>query len=88
MKYGHPLATLQVDPESIIEQHGCGVSGAGSLTRLVELTSEVLRQPARYDELAQNCQRYVREFHDLELIVAQYAEIIESVMASRPVAAG
>ncbi|MFM8395820.1 MAG: glycosyltransferase family 4 protein, partial [Acidobacteriota bacterium] len=84
MKYGHPVATLQVDPESIIARHGCGVSGAGDLGTLIELTGELLRHPPRYEELAQNCQRYVREFHDLERIVAQYADIIESVIAGRP----
>jgi glycosyltransferase involved in cell wall biosynthesis len=83
MKYGHPVVTLQVDPESIIARHGCGVCASGDLGGLVDLTAELLCQADRYDELAGNCQRYVQDFHDRELIVAQYAEIIGAVIGDQ-----
>lgn len=82
MKYGHPIATLEVDPESIISRHGCGICGDGDFGRMVELTGELLSQPQKYAEMGRNAEHYVGQFHDQEQVVARYAEIIGSLIAA------
>jgi len=74
---GIPVLSLDHDPSGVIERFGLGGFAGGSHDRLAAASRSLWE--GRYDqtELAQRCQRYVREEHSPEAVCARWFDALE-----------
>jgi glycosyltransferase involved in cell wall biosynthesis len=73
-----PVFTIEIDPDSIIENNGIGFA-AGSFERLVTEVKAVIADPARRDAMSSRALEYVRKNHDIRDQGDRYAELFERV---------
>lgn len=79
IKFGHPVVSLNVDPGSMLSVYGCGGICNGSFEEMVDQVNELLVDQEKYSKTALNCLKYIKEFHDQELIIGQYVQLITSL---------
>jgi glycosyltransferase involved in cell wall biosynthesis len=75
-KYGVPIISLQVDPNGMISQHGCGLLCNGSFDTLVENVSLLMADQTRYSQLSAACKAYVAKYHDKSVVARQYHDSV------------
>ena len=77
-RYGLPVFTIEIDPDSIIENNGIGFA-AGSFERLLTEVKALIADPARRDAMSSRALEYVRKNHDIREQGDRYAELFERV---------
>ncbi len=75
---GLPVFTIEIDPDSIIENNGIGIM-AGSFERLVTEVREIITDTARRDAMSSRALEYVRKNHDIREKGDRYLELFERV---------
>lgn len=75
-KYGVPTISLHVDPDGMLSKHGCGLASGGSFSSLKENIVKLSEDSSLYDHLSRKSIHYLREYHDVNLIVSQFEEAI------------
>jgi glycosyltransferase involved in cell wall biosynthesis len=78
---GIPVLTLQFDPDEVVRREGLGISAQGSWERFVEGALELWEGRSGRDGLARRLRSYVGETHSMEVVGAQWSELIRQVGA-------
>jgi glycosyltransferase involved in cell wall biosynthesis len=79
-KYGVPTIGLQVDPGEMLSQHGCGFTCGGDFSILQEKVRALMTDTSLHSVLGSASLRYVRNYHENDMIIRQYVETFESVL--------
>ncbi len=75
---GLPVFTVEIDPDSLIENNGTGFT-AGSFERLVTEVRSIIADPERREAMSARALEYVRNNHDIREKGDQYIELFESL---------
>lgn len=86
-KYGAPVVSLEVDPDGIFSQHGCGLVAGGSLERLAEQLQTLWCDDRRALELSQRMIEYLRCHHEASGRVAELEGFLRGLFEKHPRAA-
>lgn len=78
-KYGVPTVSLQVDPGEMLSRHGIGLVSQGDFGRFKTEVNQVMSDELLSAQLSQKALSYVREHHDKDCIIDQYAQAISAV---------
>lgn len=81
-KHATPIVSLNVNPDNFLEKHNCGIHAKGDMNQMVESLASLL-EGGRLPELGQNARQYVRKYHDVEQIIAQYKNLFKEVCTCR-----
>lgn len=65
-KYGVPILSLNVDPNGMLNDAGCGVHAAGKMGSLAMGLSELENNPEHYKSCSEAVASYIREHHGLD----------------------
>jgi len=74
-----PVVSLNFDPDSIIRQHKLGFH-SGTFDQMVDDVRSLIRNEALRREMAERCQRYVEQKHDVRKIVPKYIRFFEQLL--------
>ncbi|HOK65958.1 MAG TPA: glycosyltransferase family 4 protein [Anaerohalosphaeraceae bacterium] len=75
---GTAILSWQVNPDQFLTKYQCGLSCGGTMERLVQGLGFLLDRQ-RYLEIGQNGLRYVRECHDIAVLVQRYKECLRAL---------
>lgn len=81
-KYGRPVVSLNVDPGSMLSAHGCGVICNGDFEKMVVQVNDLLQDHEKYSKIALKCLKYIKSFHDQDVIIGKYLQLIRSMTVS------
>ncbi len=73
---GVPAIALSHDPDGLIERSGLGGFAGGSPVRLASIARTRWEQRHDQEELAERCQRHVREHHAPDAVYAQWFDAL------------
>lgn len=88
---GVPGIALSYDPDGLIERQGLGGFAAGSPARLAMIVRALWERRHHQNDLAERCQRYVREHHAPDSVYAQWLDALalgQSVEGGQPIPIG
>ena len=68
------ILTLNVNPDSFLDKHNCGISCNGDWQRFVDSLRSLLEED-RWLKMGINGKKYVEEHHDVTKIIQQYKEL-------------
>jgi glycosyltransferase involved in cell wall biosynthesis len=78
-KYGVPVLSLQVNPDSFIDKFSCGIDAHGKLEELDKGLRRLLEDRMFYNTCADNIYSYVRSYHNLNDKVNELSQIIKEM---------
>ncbi|MBZ5497075.1 MAG: glycosyltransferase family 4 protein [Acidobacteriia bacterium] len=87
-KYGVPIVSLQVDPNGMFSEHGCGLVSGGDFDRLVENVSLLMSDERRYGQAGANCKTYLAGHHDKDVLIPKYREAMLNLLEDNQKARG
>ncbi|MDH4240386.1 MAG: glycosyltransferase family 4 protein [Phycisphaerae bacterium] len=73
------ILSLNVNPDSFLDKHNCGISCNGDWQLLVDSLRSLLEED-RCVKMGVNGKKYVEEYHDVTKIVRQYKELFEKLV--------
>lgn len=73
---GTAILSWQVNPDQFLTKYQCGLACGGTMERLVK-GLEFLLEQKRYIEIGRNGLRYVREHHDISVLVQRYKDCLQ-----------
>jgi glycosyltransferase involved in cell wall biosynthesis len=76
---GTAILSWQVNPDGFLTRWQCGLACGGTMERLTEGLRFLLEQD-RYIEIGQNGLRYVRQHHDISVLVERYKESLRKCL--------
>ena len=79
--HGVPALSLRVDPDGVIDRLGLGGVAGGSVDALANDVRRFLDQPGTAEQAGEAGYRYVEERHAPEVVGAQWAALVEKLMA-------
>jgi len=80
-KYGVPILSLNVDPDGMLTEHGCGMYCHGDFATMKPALAKLMaKDTAR--ECGANGLEYVRKYHDKTVIGRQFEEALLSLFPS------
>lgn len=79
---GVPIVSLNVDPDSMLSRHGCGICADGDAESLKAAVLHLWEDDVRADELAGNCLRYALEQHKARARVAELTACFDSCLGA------
>jgi glycosyltransferase involved in cell wall biosynthesis len=79
-KYGVPIISTNVDPGSMLSQHGCGII-CRDFEHFVESVQRLMTDDDLYTKMSALALNYVHTYHDKNLIIAQYEKAFREVLA-------
>jgi glycosyltransferase involved in cell wall biosynthesis len=82
-KYEVPTISLQVDPGGMLSQHGCGLLCDGDFGKLEANVHRVMNDHALRAQMGKRALQYVRIYHDKDIIIPKYEQVLHSVINSR-----
>jgi len=74
-----PILTWQVNPDEFLTRYNCGRTCEGSMDTLCQGLASLLENE-RYHEIGKNGLTYVREHHDISILVSSYKEILRRII--------
>lgn len=80
-KYGVPTVAMTVDPDGVLSRHSCGLVSGNDLDTCEENISRLMRDDKVYAELSRNSLKYVRRFHDKDMVIQKYERALETVLS-------
>ena len=75
-----PIVSLNVNPDNFIDKYNCGIFGKNSFEKLVQETKDILTNEPELNIKGENCFKYLKENHDIELIGKQLDQIIHKLV--------
>lgn len=76
---GTAILSWLVNPDGFLTRWQCGLACGGTMERLTEGLRFLLEQD-RYIEIGQNGLRYVRQHHDISVLVERYKESLQKCL--------
>lgn len=84
-KYGVPIVSLQVDPDGMLSEQGCGLVSGGDFERLVQDVSLLMSDISRCRQIAGRSRTYLTGHHDKSMLIPKYREAMLGLsMIGRP----
>lgn len=68
-KFGVPVVSLNINPDSVVTVHELGGLARGDFDRLVEITKNLLEDDTLHDTCRRNAYRYAAENHKVERLI-------------------
>jgi glycosyltransferase involved in cell wall biosynthesis len=81
-KYGVPVIATAVDPGGMLSEHGCGISCGNDFERFVESVQLLITDDDLYTRMSSAALRYVQNYHDKDIITAQYEKFFHEALRS------
>jgi glycosyltransferase involved in cell wall biosynthesis len=75
-KFGVPVLSLEVDPDSMISTHGCGIVASGDVAALARSVVRLQKDRSLAEQLGRNLRAYVETHHRLEERARQLDELL------------
>lgn len=72
MAYGIPIASLNVNPDGMFNQHQCGVCARGSEVELVQMVNDLLSYDRQWKTRAENAYNFARDQLDIHANIQPY----------------
>lgn len=79
---GVPIISLEVDPDGMLANHGCGICAAGDPRTIREAVVKLCEDGTRADALAETCHRHVLERHEAGDRIAEFEACIRETAAA------
>ncbi|HEV3084898.1 MAG TPA: glycosyltransferase family 4 protein [Gemmataceae bacterium] len=79
-KHALPILSMKVDPDGILNRHGCGVVCGDDLDRMAAELRRFWRDPQYATSLGRNARRYVEAEHDLRVRVDELVGVLNRLM--------
>ncbi len=79
---GVPIASLAVDPENILTQHGCGLLADGDLTTLERHVRNLWQNADAAEEQAHTFHRYALRHHSLDSQIERFESLLQKVLTT------
>jgi len=79
---GTPVASLSIDSDDLIQRHGIGVVGNGSISMLADRVEEMLGDRAMWQAASTASLNYFAANHELDSIAAILASILRQIAAA------
>ncbi|MCH7729372.1 MAG: glycosyltransferase family 4 protein [Planctomycetes bacterium] len=79
-KHGLPIVSHGVDPNGMLQSHGCGQVANRCMDTMLSLLSQAWRCELDVERLSQAGSRYIRRFHALEDRVAELDQAIQNLI--------
>ncbi|MCM2313769.1 MAG: glycosyltransferase family 4 protein [Thermoanaerobaculia bacterium] len=83
-KYGVPIVASDVDPGGMLSEHGCGTTCGGEFEKFAESVKSLMTDQGAYAECSAAALRYVRAFHDENVVIAEYEKAFLSALEGKP----
>lgn len=83
---GVPIVSLEVDPDSMLDLHGCGVCARGDLRAMREAVLDLCGNGPRADALAATSHWYILERHAAERRIAEFETCLRELAGQAAVA--
>ncbi|OAN55098.1 glycosyltransferase family 4 protein [Magnetospirillum moscoviense] len=83
---GTPVASLAVDPDGVLSEHGCGVCAGNDLQALIRQIRHLATDVQAWESCSAAALAYVASTHDVEHVTDQVIEVLEDVESSRTTA--
>jgi len=77
-KCATPILSLNVNPDGLLTRYDCGICCEGYWQRLVDSLRFIL-STSRADQLGKNGRKYAEQNHDIEKIVEQYKQVLQTL---------
>lgn len=74
---GTPIVSLEVDPDGMLNDQGCGICAEGDIGRLRMALTALCRDTERAEAFARRCHRHVLERHAAEDRIAELSACLE-----------
>ncbi len=81
--YGIPVASLNVDPDGILEKKQIGICAHGSEVRLAQAVADLIAYPRQWKRLSDNALLYARTEQSLPRTVEAYRRIFLQCVGTR-----
>ena len=81
-KFGVPVASLHVDPDGMLSQHGCGTCAAGDMEQLTRRVNDLFADTDFHATRSAAIGTYVEQHHELSARVEQLSAAIERWLPS------
>lgn len=75
LAHGIPIASLNVDPDGMLEQHQCGLSARGSEMELVQIINDLLSYDRQWIKRAENAYEYACDYLDIHHTIHEYKKL-------------
>jgi glycosyltransferase involved in cell wall biosynthesis len=79
ISHGIPIVSLDIDPDGMFSEHGCGLNCNGDIGLAVHSIKRLLNDKQIREEIAQRAFSYARKNHSLELIQKQMVNFFSSI---------
>jgi len=77
---GTPVISLHVDPQGMLETHGCGICCKGRITDLEKAVRDLYADKSALNRMRGNCIEYVRKYHHAGEKAEQLGETIKILL--------
>ena len=74
-----PIISLNVNPDNFLNEYNCGIFCNNDFDSMVEQTKKLLNNKQELQLKGENCYRYLKKNHDINVIGKQLEEIIFSL---------
>jgi glycosyltransferase involved in cell wall biosynthesis len=75
---GVPVLSLNVDPDSKIENNGIGVAAGGSMERFIDSAATLWGDPDVRKAIGERARQFVQEVHSPEAVTDRWAAVLKS----------
>jgi glycosyltransferase involved in cell wall biosynthesis len=77
-----PIVSLNVNPDNFITQHNCGCFAKGDFSLMIKQIQELISDEEKTRQMGNNAVEYVKQQHDLKVIIEQFKTALYQVMDS------
>jgi len=77
-EFAAPILSLNVNPDSFLDEYNCGICCEGSLERFTDSLGFMLAEN-RYIEMGRKARKYVEQNHDIKRTVEEYKKIFRQL---------
>ncbi len=78
-KWGTPVLSLHVDPDSILTNYRLGMCAEGDESKLIHSIQSLLEDEQQWKEYSQNARNFAMENHDVKVIAKKLYSLIKSL---------
>jgi glycosyltransferase involved in cell wall biosynthesis len=78
--HGVPVLSLNVDPDSKIEDNGIGVAAGGSMERFIDAAATLWSNPALRNAMGERARQFIHEVHSPDAVADRWVAMLDEVV--------
>lgn len=78
-----PVASLNVNPDQVLQKHGLGVCTEGDLQELADTITQWVTTPHERLRIGERCRSYAKTHHDIQRTAARYASVYRNLLTGQ-----